>query len=209
MEAYLLASASVTAVLWSHLAIRRSDPVLNGSVIVTGTAPKEHRMPRYVEITEDEAWAIDLTVRHTHVESGEAVGQELLLKAMYVILEFEDRRAAPLSPLTLPIALTEEECWALDHQVRCDLTINNKNVGRGLLLKVFRALTEFASERDAIHGVAQLSDLAGRLRGEFPADGVGPSESGAQPRLGEDRRRDIPGDGFGDEIPPPTVPRGK
>lgn len=165
-------------------------------------------MPRYIEITEDEAWAIDLTVRHTHVEGGDAVGQELLLKAMYVILEFEDRRAAPLSPVTLPIALTEEECWTLDHQVRCDLTINNKNVGRGLLLKVFRALTEFASERDAIHGVAHLTDLASRLRGEDPDDA--PTDApDSQPRQSDTRRRDVPGEDPGSELPPPLAPRGK
>ena len=165
-------------------------------------------MPRYIEITEDEAWAIDLTVRHTHVEGGDVVGQELLLKTMYVILEFEDRRGAPLPPQTLPIALTEEECWALDHQVRCDLTINNKNVGRGLLLKVFRALTDFASERDAVHGVAQLTDLASRLRGEFPDQPLGESPDG-QVRPNETRRRDGPAEGLGGDMPPPLAPRGK
>ena len=165
-------------------------------------------MPRYIEITEDEAWAIDLTVRHTHVESGDVVGRELLLKTMYVILEFEDRRGAPLSPQTLPIALTEQECWALDYQVRCDLTINNKYVGRGLLLKVFRALTEFASERDAVHGVAQLTDLASRLRGEFP-DAPLHDVSDGHTRPDDVRRRDGTGDGLGGEMPPPLAPRGK
>jgi hypothetical protein len=165
-------------------------------------------MPRYIEITEDEAWAIDLTVRHTHTEAGDVVGQELLLKTMYVILEFDDRRGAPLSPQTLPIALTEAECWALDHQVRCDLTINNKNVGRGLLLKVFRALTEFASERDAVDGVAHLTDLAARLREEFPEE-LPDAGTDGQVRPNDARRRDVPGDGLGGETPPPLAPRGK
>jgi hypothetical protein len=165
-------------------------------------------MPRYIEITEDEAWAIDLTVRHTHVEAGDVIGQELLLKTMYVILEFEDRRGAPLSPQTLPIALTEGECWTLDHQVRCDLTINNKNVGRGLLLKVFRALTDFASERDAGHGVAQLTDLASRLRGEFPGNHVHDTPDDHK-RSDDVHRRDVPGEGLGGEPPPPLAPRGK
>jgi hypothetical protein len=165
-------------------------------------------MPRYVEITEDEAWAIDLTVRHTHSEAGKVVGQELLLKAMYVLLEFENRRGEPLFPQTLPVALTEDECWTLDHQVRCDLTINNKNVGRGLLIKVFRALTEFASERDAHHGVAHLTDLASRLRSDFPEtrSAYSPDE---QVGPGESRRRDVPGEGLDGETTPPPAPHGK
>ncbi len=167
-------------------------------------------MPRYIEITEEEAWAIDLTVRHTHAEAGAVVGQELLLKAMYVILEFEERRGTPVAPLALPVALTEEECWTLDHQVRCDLTINNKNVGRGLLLKVFRALTGFASERDAGAGVAQLADLALRLR---ELDG-GPGAAGADGEDGSRDANDSPwrdasGDVPGGDAPPPLAPRGK
>ncbi len=165
-------------------------------------------MPRYIEITEDEAWAIDLTVRHTHAEAGEVVGQELLLKTMYVILEFDDRRGAPLSPQTLPIAVTEPECWALDHQVRCDLTINNKNVGRGLLLKVFRALAAFASERDAVDGVAHLTDLAARLRDDSP-DASRDSATDGHARSSDGRHRDGTGDVHGGDMPPPLAPRGK
>ena len=62
------------------------------------------------------------------------------------------------------MALTEDECWAIDHQIRCDLTVNGKPVGRAILLKVFRALTEFANERDSESGVAQLGTLADLLR---------------------------------------------
>ena len=43
-------------------------------------------------------------------------------------------------PETLPVALTEDECWAIDHQIRCDLTVNNKPVGRAILLKTFPAV---------------------------------------------------------------------
>lgn len=165
-------------------------------------------MPRYIDITEDEAWAIDLTVRHTHTEGGAVVGQELLLKAMYVILEFEDRRNTPLAPQALPIALTEQECWTLDHQVRCDLTINNRNVGRGLLLKVFRALTDIASERDAVSGVSHLSDLASRLRDDLKRGSL-PDDGDGSPRPPDAQRRDDPGDGPGGDVPPPLAPRSK
>ena len=109
-------------------------------------------MPKYVEVTEDEAWAIDHTIRHTFNEGTNNVGRDLLLKVMTVVLEFEERRGSRLSPQVLPVALTEDECWAIDHQIRCDLTVNGKPVGRAILLKVFRALTEYANERDSDPG---------------------------------------------------------
>ena len=140
-------------------------------------------MPKYIEITEDEAWAIDHTIRHTLNEGGANVGKDLLLKAMTLILEFEERRGKPFAPLVLPLALTEDECWAVDHQIRCDLTVNGKPVGRALLLKIFRALTEFANDRDAESGVAQLGGLADLLRppaAEFLGDGP-PADTGDRP----------------------------
>jgi hypothetical protein len=120
-------------------------------------------MPKYVEITEDEAWAIDHTIRHTFTDGTSNIGRDLLLKVMTIILEFEERRGKPFAPETLPVAVTEDECWAIDHQIRCDLTVNNKPVGRGLLLKIFHALTEFANDRDSHSGVQQLGSLADLL----------------------------------------------
>lgn len=128
-------------------------------------------MPKYVEINEDEAWAIDHTIRHTYAEAQNNIGRDLLLKVMTVILEFEERRGKPFAPETLPVALTEDECWAVDHQIRCDLTVNNKPVGRAILLKTFRALTEFANDRDSESGVARLGNLADLLRA--PAEEMG------------------------------------
>ena len=136
-------------------------------------------MPKYIEITEDEAWAIDHTIRHTYSEGPNNVGKDLLLKVMTLVLEFEDRRGKPFAPQVLPLALTEEECWAVDHQIRCDLTVNGKPIGRAILLKVFGALTEYANDRDSEYGVERLGSLADLLRA--PAD-ENPSEaSGAQP----------------------------
>ena len=142
-------------------------------------------MPKYIEINEDEAWAIDHTIRHTYAEGQSNIGRDLLLKVMTVVLEFEDRRGKPFAPETLPVALTEDECWAIDHQIRCDLTVNNKPVGRAILLKVFRALSEFANERDSAGGVGHLGSLADLLRppaeenigGTPPEDGSGSSGS--------------------------------
>ncbi len=148
-------------------------------------------MPKYVEITEDEAWAIDHTIRHTYADGQTTIGRDLLLKVMTVILEFEERRGKPFSPETLPVAMTEDECWAVDHQIRCDLTVNNKPVGRAILLKIFRALTEFTNDRDSESGVARLGNLADLLRAPAEEEpNAGPRRSG--PFSEED---DTPGDG--------------
>ncbi|HEX2036628.1 MAG TPA: hypothetical protein VHS99_20790 [Chloroflexota bacterium] len=170
-------------------------------------------MPKYIEVTEDEAWAIDHTIRHTFSDGPTNIGRDLLLKVMNVILEFEERRGKPFSPQVLPLAVTEDECWALDHQIRCDLTVNGKPVGRALLLKAFQALTEFANERDSLSGVTQLGTLADLLRsgpegGEAPEDRDAPNSGDAQPRQenpgGNPPDRPSPEDGA-----PGPRPRGK
>ena len=151
-------------------------------------------MPKYIELTEDEAWSIDHTIRHTYTDGGNAIGRDLLLKVMNLILEFEERRGKPFAPELLPLAVTEDECWAIDHQIRCDLTVNNKPVGRILLLKVFRALTEYANERDSESGVEQLGNLADLLRpagDDAPPERKDPPSSGADDSSGKgssDRR---------------------
>ena len=176
-------------------------------------------MPKYIEVTEDEAWAIDHTIRHTFNEGPNNVGRDLLLKVMTVVLEFEERRGKPLSPQVLPVALTEDECWAIDHQIRCDLTVNGKPVGRAILLKVFRALTEFANERDSESGVAQLGTLADLLRPPAEeTEGGDPDEAPGGPQAGgaSDARQgpDGPGPNRPDRHPPDDttpgpLPRGK
>lgn len=92
-----------------------------------------------VMITESEAWTLDDMIRHTWTEEGRNVGQGLLLKTFGVIREFEARRSSP--PDLLPIALTEEEFWAIDYHVRRHhVDPMGIPVGRALLLKVFGAL---------------------------------------------------------------------
>jgi hypothetical protein len=155
-------------------------------------------MPKYLEITEDEAWAIDHTIRHTYADGPNNIGRDLLLKVMNVVLEFEERRGKPVAPQVLPVALTEDECWAVDHQIRCDLTVNGKPVGRALLLKVFRTLTEYANERESQSGVEQLGSLADLLRPppEECLDGEG-SDTPAGPVASDDARGNIGHGGSG------------
>jgi hypothetical protein len=157
-------------------------------------------MPKYIELNEDEAWAIDHTIRHTYAEGQANIGRDLLLKVMTVVLEFEERRGKPFAPETLPVALTEDECWAIDHQIRCDLTVNNKPVGRAILLKVFRALSEFANERDSVGGVERLGNLADLLRA--PAE-EGMGEGTATPDAAQEN-----GGTEGGEDRPPFRPEG-
>ncbi len=175
-------------------------------------------MPKYVEVTEDEAWAIDHTVRHTFNEGTNNVGRDLLLKVMNVVLEFEERRGKPFSPQVLPVALTEDECWAIDHQIRCDLTVNGKPVGRAILLKVFRALTEYANERDSESGVLHLGSLADLLRPPGEEDETDASDGhpdGPQAGGSADSRQEHEGPGTNapDRHPPEegpgALPRGK
>ena len=94
---------------------------------------------RTMYITETEAWTIDDLIRHTWTEEGKNVGRGLLIKVFAVLREFEARRANP--PETLPIALTEEECWVIDYHVRRSyVDPTGAPVGRQLLLKVFGTL---------------------------------------------------------------------
>jgi hypothetical protein len=173
-------------------------------------------MPKYVEITEDEAWAIDHTIRHTYAEGPSNIGKELLIKVMNVILEFEERRGKPFAPEVLPVALTEDESWAVDHQIRCDLTVNGKPVGRAILLKVFRALTEYANERDSELGVERLGNLADLLRAPAEEDaGEGSGSEGSPPGAGDSRGSSGSGNGPTDRTPrsddgaPGALPRDK
>ncbi len=120
-----------------------------------------------VMITESEAWTLDDMIRHTWTEEGRNVGQGILLKAFAAIREFEARRSNP--PGLLPIALTEEECWAIDFHIRRHhVDPMGMPVGRALLLKVFAALIEIrnaqAVERMGLPDAAEGGEDADRRR---------------------------------------------
>lgn len=153
-------------------------------VYVMGELRGEDRMSRYIEVDENEAWAIDHAIRHTVQDGQQNLGKGLLLKVMNIVLEFEERRTQPYATLELPLALTEGEGWVIDHQIRCDATFNKKPVGRTLLLKVFRLLTEYANERDSRLGVDTLDSLADLLR-DLP-----PAKEGASDQPSDDRPPD-------------------
>ncbi len=89
-------------------------------------------------VAEAEAWTIDDLIRHTWTEEGKNIGRGLLIKVFAVLREFEARRSSPNSPATLPIALTEEECWVIDYHVRRSyVDPTGAPIGRQLLLKIF------------------------------------------------------------------------
>ena len=102
-------------------------------------------------VSEPEAWTIDDLVRHTWTEEGKNVGRGLLLKVFAVLREFDARRDTP--PATLPIALTEEECWVIDYHLRRTyVDPTGVAIGRTLLLKIFGTLLAIRNT-EAVRGL--------------------------------------------------------
>ncbi len=139
-------------------------------------------------LTPAEAWALDDLIRHTWTEEGKPVGRGLLLKVFATIKEFESRRNDSHPPEILPIALTEEECWAINFHIRRNyVDPEGYRVGRPLLLKVFGLILEMRNQED--------------LRTLKIAETIGESESSDVTRRLEQWRdllRDESADGDGD-----------
>lgn len=115
---------------------------------------------RTTYITSSEAWALDDLIRHTWTEEGKPVGRALLLKVFAVVKEFEARRNDSSPPEVLPIALTEDECWAINYHVRRSyVDPEGYRVGRPLLLKVFGLILEMRNQED-LHSL-RLAEEAG------------------------------------------------
>lgn len=113
---------------------------------------------RTMYITEAEAWTIDDLIRHTWTEEGRNIGRGLLIKVFAVLREFDARRDS--SPETLPIALTEEECWIIDYHVRRSyVDPTGAPVGKPLLLKVYGTLLAIRNSEAVRH--LQLRDAEG------------------------------------------------
>lgn len=105
---------------------------------------------RTMYVTEAEAWTVDDLIRHTWTEEGRNIGRGLLIKVFAVLREFDARRDT--KPETLPIALTEEECWIIDYHVRRSyVDPAGTNVGRALLLKVFGTLLAIRNSEAVKH----------------------------------------------------------
>ncbi|MBI3979901.1 MAG: hypothetical protein HY331_17135 [Chloroflexi bacterium] len=102
-----------------------------------------------VPITEAEAWLIDDLIRHTWQEDGRPTGRHLLVKVFSVLKEFELRSKRAFPPREIPIALTEDECWAVDYHVRRGFADpSGMRVGKELLLKIFGLLLDFRNEEE-------------------------------------------------------------
>ncbi len=94
-----------------------------------------------VHLSHLEAWLLDDMIRHTWADESRPIGKGLLLKVIAVIREFEQRSRKPNPPATMPIVVTEEECWAIDYHIRRSLKDSDGiPVGKELLLKAFDAL---------------------------------------------------------------------
>jgi hypothetical protein len=124
-------------------------------------------LTKVVQLSEADCWAIDYLVRHTWKDDDgpPGVGKGLLVKVFSLLKEFEAGSKTP----TLPLALTERECWCIDFNIRHDLNMGHEPVGKRLLLQVFGLILEFQNERVTEHGLRHLSRL--------PPNSLRPGES--------------------------------
>lgn len=89
-----------------------------------------------LELTNDEAWAIDFCVRQgDHGKAWGEWGENLLRKVFRVIADTEgNSRASGV------LLLSGQELWAIENQVRHTYQAGSVPVGRNLLLKVQGAI---------------------------------------------------------------------
>ena len=109
---------------------------------------------KVIQLTESDCWAVDYLIRHTWKddEGPSGVAKGLLIKVFSLLKEFEAGSRSP----TLPVALTERECWCIDFNIRHDLTMGHEPVGKHILLQVFGLILEFQNEQateDSLRGV--------------------------------------------------------
>lgn len=96
-------------------------------------------------LTEGEAWCLE------HFAGDRA----LSLKLGSLLLEFSVKE--PNTPAELPIALTPKECWEIQSNVGGELEWEKKNVGKSILLKVYRLLLDYRNEEDTKDAVEELN----------------------------------------------------
>jgi hypothetical protein len=131
---------------------------------------------KVIHLSEADCWAIDYLVRHTWKDDDgpPGVGKGLLLKVFSLLKEFEAGCREP----TLPLALTERECWCIDFNIRHDLNMGHEPVGKRLLLQVFGLILEFNNERTTERELRHLT--------MWPPRSVGPGDEsnieGGSPR---------------------------
>ncbi len=97
-----------------------------------------------VELTNDEAWAIDFCVRQSdHGKPWGEWGEHLLRKVFAAIAETEGRPDAASILL-----LNAQELWAIESQVRHLYREGPLPVGRNLLRKVQAAILTLSSDQE-------------------------------------------------------------
>ena len=97
-----------------------------------------------LELTNDEAWAIDFCVRQSdHGKPWGDWGENLLRKVFATIAETEGKPGASAVML-----LSAQELWAIESQVRHLYREGAVPVGRNLLLKVQAALLALNQEQE-------------------------------------------------------------
>jgi len=95
-----------------------------------------------LELTNDEAWAIDFCVRQSdHGKPWGEWGEDLLRKVFAVIAESEGK-----PDLTSILLLNAQELWAIESQVRHLYREGPVPVGRNLLRKVQAAILALSSD---------------------------------------------------------------
>lgn len=97
-----------------------------------------------LELTNDEAWAIDFCVRQNdHGRPWGDWGEDLLRKVFATIAETEGKPDA-----TSILLLNAQELWAIESQVRHLYREGPIPVGRNLLRKVQAAILALSSDQE-------------------------------------------------------------
>jgi hypothetical protein len=133
-------------------------------------------LTKVIYLSEADCWAIDYLVRHTWKDDDgpPGVGKALLVKVFSLLKEFENGSKSP----TLPLALTERECWCIDFNIRHDLNMGHEQVGKRLLLQVFGIILEFQNERATEQELRQLTWWRGKSVGPGESNGGANKEDG-------------------------------
>lgn len=125
---------------------------------------------KVIHLSEADCWAVDYLVRHTWKDDDgpPGVGKGLLIKVFSLLKEFEAGCKTP----TLPLALTERECWCIDFNIRHDLNMGHEPVGKRLLLQVFGLILEYQNQRATERELQRFT--------WSPPRSVGPGESNVE-----------------------------
>lgn len=104
-------------------------------------APLDYQV---LDLTNDEAWAIDLCVRQSdHGKPWGEWGENLLKKIFRAIAETEGKPGA-----SAIVLLSPQELWAIESQIRHLYREGPVPVGRNLLLKIQAAILALSGDQE-------------------------------------------------------------